>query len=76
MESCVAGTMHSVLVKGGVLISGIQKIYYSLQQHKSKSIKRSTTITEVMVVWSVCSVCTSVTKSKAVMLYNTSRFLL
>ena len=52
------------------------QIYYSLQQQKVKSIKRSTTITELVVVWSLCSVCTSVTKSKAVILYNTSRFLL
>ena len=57
-------------------VQKLQKIYYSLQQKKVKSVKRSTTITELVVVWSLCSVCTSVTKSKAVILYNTSRFLL
>ena len=31
-----------------------------------KSVKRCHTITELVVVWSVCSVCTSVTKSKVV----------
>ena len=31
-----------------------------------KSVKRCRTITELVVVWSVCSVCTSVTKSKVV----------
>ena len=31
-----------------------------------KSIKRCHTITELVVVWSVCSVCTSVAKSKVV----------
>ena len=54
----------------------IQKIYYSLQQQKAKSLKRSTTITELVVVWSLCSAYTSVSTSKAVILYNTSRFLL
>ena len=46
----------------------IQKIYYSLQQQKVKSVKRRTTITELVVVWSLCSVYTSVTESKAVTL--------
>ena len=31
-----------------------------------KSVKRYLTITELVVVWSVCSVCTSMTKSKPV----------
>ena len=31
-----------------------------------KSVKRCHTITELVVVWSVCSVCTNVTKSKVV----------
>ena len=35
---------------------GVQKIYYSLQQQKMKS-ARITTITELVVVWSVCSTC-------------------
>ena len=34
-----------------------------------KSVKRCLTITELVVVWSVCSVCTSVTKSKVVGLH-------
>ena len=46
-----------------------------------KSVKRRTTITELVVVWSFCSVCTytlgtSVTKSKPGILYNASSFLL
>ena len=47
-----------------------------LQQQKVKSIKHSTAINELVVVWSLCSVCTSVNKSKAVILYNISCFLL
>ena len=43
---------------------------------KSEKRKACTTITELVVVWSLCSVCTSVTKSKVVILYNTSHFLL
>ena len=35
---------------------------------KVKSVKRRTTITESVVVWSLCNVCTSVTKSKVVAL--------
>ena len=31
-----------------------------------KSVKRCHTITELVVVWSVCSICTGVTKSKVV----------
>ena len=38
--------------------SYVQKIYYSLQQQKVKSVERVTTITELVVVWSVCSTCT------------------
>ena len=53
-----------------------EEIYYSLQQQKVKSIEHSTTITELVVAWSlVVARCTSVAKSKAVLLYNTSRFL-
>ena len=37
---------------------------------KSEKVKRSTTITELVVVWNLCSVCTCVTKSKAVILYQ------
>ena len=66
------GTSRTTLVLQCLL----QKIYCSLQQQKAKSVKRGTTITELVVVWSLCSVCTSVTKSKAVILYNTLRFLL
>ena len=47
-----------------------------LATQKVKIVKPSTTITELVVVWSLCSICTSVTKSKAVVLYNTSCFLL
>ena len=36
----------------------VQKIYYSLQQQKVKSVEHVTTITELVVVWSVCSTCT------------------
>ena len=43
---------------------------------KMISVECSTAITELVVVWSLCSVCTSVTKSKAVILYSISRFLL
>ena len=66
----------SLALSDWVLFLHIQKIYYSLQQQKAKSVKHSATITELVVVWSLCSVYTSVTKSKAVILYNTSRFLL
>ena len=52
----------------------IQKICYSLQQQKVKSVKRTTTITELVVVWSLCSVCTSVTKSKVVNLKHSTLF--
>ena len=36
---------------------------------KVKSIKCCTTITELVFVWRLCSICTSVTKSKAVIFY-------
>ena len=42
----------------------------------AKSIKRRITITELVVVWSLRSIYASMTKSKAVILNNTSRFLL
>ena len=47
-----------------------------MEQQKVKSVKHGTTITELVVVWRLCSVCTSVTSSKAVIHYYTSRFLL
>ena len=43
----------------------VQKIYYSPQQQKVKSIKYITTIiTELVVVWSVCSTCTCTVKQR------------
>ena len=47
---------------------------YSLQNQKVKDVKCCTNITELVVVWYPHSVCTIVTKSKAVILYNTSCF--
>ena len=34
-------------------------------------VKHCTAITDLVVVWSLCSVCTIMTKSKAAILYNT-----
>ena len=46
----------SALDKNKFLIrSEVQKTYHFLQQQKVKSIERITTITELVVVWSVCS---------------------
>ena len=47
-----------------------RKAVYLVKRQK-KNEKRSTTITELVVVWSLCSVCT---KSNAVILLNTSCF--
>ena len=41
---------------------------------KVKSVKRRSTITELVVVWSLCNVCTSVTKSKVVTLKRFTLF--
>ena len=40
------------------LVAALQKVYYFLLQQKVKSVKHITTITELVVVWSVCSICT------------------
>ena len=56
------------------VFSWVQKIYYSLQQQKVKSVKCKTTITELVAVWSLYNVCTSVTKSKVVTLKRFTLF--
>ena len=65
-----SGTVVCMATKKSWRINLLQMMYYSLQQQKVKSVKHSTTITELVVVWSLCSVCASVTKSKAVLLYQ------
>ena len=45
-----------------------------LATEKAKSVKRRTTITELVFVWSLCSVCISVTKSKVVTLKRFTLF--
>ena len=56
-------------VKG--ILRRLQKIYYSLQQQKVKSVKSKTTITELVVVWNLCSICT---KSEVVTLKHSTLF--
>ena len=49
---------HNVHVHGVVWqkpMHLVQKILYSLEQQKVKSVKRISTVTELVVVWSVCS---------------------
>ena len=45
------GSYHILLL----LLAMLQKIYYSLQQQEVNSVECVTTITELVVVWSVCS---------------------
>ena len=61
---CLTKTMWSM--ETGTYVHSVN--YYSLQEQKKWRVKHCTTITELVIVWSLCSDCTSVTKSKAVVL--------
>ena len=73
--SCMHSQVHIHIDNYNVI--NISSITEDLLLATAKSEKRKALhyyITELVVVWSLCSVCTSVTK--AVILYNTSCFLL
>ena len=59
----------------GWVLNRYCKSTVDLQQQRVKSVKRCTTITELVVIWGVCSVCTGVTKSKAVIFVNNTSHL-
>ena len=47
-------------------MQALQKVYYSLQQQKVNCVKHITTITELVVVRSICSTYTCAVKSNLV----------